>query len=47
MNILEGIIMSKIKEIEQELLLKEKRVSYWEKHHEIPKISDLENSIWG
>jgi len=34
-------------EIEQELLLKEKRVSYWEKHHKVPEMSDLANSIWG
>lgn len=35
--------MRTIQEIEQELLLKEKRVAYWEKYQSIPTMLDLEN----
>ncbi len=33
--------MKTIKEIEQELLVKEQRIEYWEKYHKIPSFSDL------
>jgi len=39
--------MKTIKEIEQELLVKEQRVAYWEKYHTIPTILDLMNEeLW-
>ena len=30
--------------VEQDLLLKDKRVAFWEKHHSIPTTNDL---LWG
>lgn len=36
--------MKTINEIEEELLLKEQRVAYWEKFHSVPTIQDLINA---
>jgi hypothetical protein len=36
--------MKSIEEMEEELLLKEKRVAYWEKFHAVPTMSELINS---